>query len=118
MTTSSETLSNGAARFQLEITNAQVSNQDEPGPFTEILCAVDFDVASAVAIREALELARQSHGRATLLHVLQEQACGFNMKCNWIALDRSARMVEGRKSFRFNSSTANSRAAPMARCLL
>lgn len=50
--------------------------------------------------------------------VFQEQACGFNMKCNWIALDRSARMVEGRKSFRFNSSTANSRAAPMARCLL
>jgi nucleotide-binding universal stress UspA family protein len=47
------------------------AGQDEPRPFTEILCAVDFNVASAVAIREALELARQSHGRVTLLHVLE-----------------------------------------------
>jgi nucleotide-binding universal stress UspA family protein len=38
--------------------------------FREILCAVDFTVASAVAMRAALDFARRSAGRLTLLHML------------------------------------------------
>jgi nucleotide-binding universal stress UspA family protein len=45
--------------------------------FIEILCAVDFTVASAVAMRHALELASHSGGRLTLLHVLDNVPQGM-----------------------------------------
>ena len=40
------------------------------GPFTNIVSAVDFTVASAVALRTALDLARTSGGHVTMVHAL------------------------------------------------
>ena len=40
------------------------------GPFTNIVSAVDFSVSSAVALRTALDLARTSGGRVTMVHTL------------------------------------------------
>lgn len=40
------------------------------GPFTNIVSAVDFTVASAVALRTAIDLARTSGGRVTMVHAL------------------------------------------------
>ena len=50
------------------------NKEDAPlrtGPFTSILSAVDFSVSSAVALRTALDLARMSGGRVTMVHTLQ-----------------------------------------------
>ncbi len=41
------------------------------GPFVNIVSAVDFTVSSAVALRTALDLARTSRGRVTMVHVLR-----------------------------------------------
>ena len=41
------------------------------GPFTNIVSAIDFTVSSAVAMRTALDLARASGGRVTLVHALK-----------------------------------------------
>ena len=41
------------------------------GPFINIVSAVDFTVSSAVALRTALDLARTSGGRVTMVHVLK-----------------------------------------------
>ena len=41
------------------------------GPFTNIVSAVDFTVSSAVALRTALDLAKTSGGRVTMVHVLK-----------------------------------------------
>jgi nucleotide-binding universal stress UspA family protein len=41
------------------------------GPFTNIVSAVDFTVSSAVALRTALDLARTSGGRVTMVHALK-----------------------------------------------
>ena len=41
------------------------------GPFTNIVSAVDFTVSSAVALRTALDLARSSGGRVTMVHALK-----------------------------------------------
>ena len=41
------------------------------GPFISIVSAVDFTVSSAVALRTALDLARTSGGRVTMVHVLK-----------------------------------------------
>jgi len=41
------------------------------GPFINIVSAVDFTVSSAVALRAALELARTSGGRVTMVHALK-----------------------------------------------
>ena len=43
----------------------------QPGPFINIVSAVDFTVSSAVALRTALDLARTSGGRVTMVHVLK-----------------------------------------------
>ena len=40
------------------------------GPFANIVSAIDFTVSSAVAMRTALDLARASGGRVTLVHAL------------------------------------------------
>jgi nucleotide-binding universal stress UspA family protein len=40
-------------------------------PFTTIVSAVDFTVSSAVALRTALDFARTSGGRVTMVHVLK-----------------------------------------------
>jgi len=41
------------------------------GPFINIVSAVDFTVSSAVALRTALDLARTSGGRVTMVHALK-----------------------------------------------
>ena len=41
------------------------------GPFVNIVSAVDFTVSSAVALRTALDLARTSGGRVTMVHALK-----------------------------------------------
>jgi nucleotide-binding universal stress UspA family protein len=41
------------------------------GPFINIVSAVDFTVSSAVALRTALDLARSSGGRITMVHALK-----------------------------------------------
>jgi nucleotide-binding universal stress UspA family protein len=50
---------------------------DASGVFIEILCAIDFSVASAIAMRQALDLSRHSGGRVTLLHVLESVPQGM-----------------------------------------
>ena len=53
---------------------------DEPlrtGPFTNIVSAVDFTVSSAVALRTALDLARTSGGRVTMVHALKNAPGGM-----------------------------------------
>ena len=47
------------------------------GPFTNILSAVDFTVSSAVALRTALDLARRSGGRVTMVHGLENAPGGM-----------------------------------------
>jgi len=41
------------------------------GPFVNIVSAVDFTVSSAIALRAALDLARTSGGRVTMVHALK-----------------------------------------------
>jgi nucleotide-binding universal stress UspA family protein len=41
------------------------------GPFINIVSAVDFTISSAVALRTALDLARTSGGRVTMVHALK-----------------------------------------------
>ena len=43
----------------------------QTGPFVNIVSAVDFTVSSAVALRVALDLARTSGGRVTMVHALK-----------------------------------------------
>ena len=43
----------------------------QTGPFINLVSAVDFTVSSAVALRTALDLARTSGGRVTMVHVLK-----------------------------------------------
>ena len=48
-----------------------VNTSPRTGPFVNIVSAMDFTVSSAVALRTALDLARASGGRVTIVHALK-----------------------------------------------
>jgi len=55
----------------LTVSNTPVSDTNAAPSFSNIVCAIDFSVASLRALNEALRIAQQSGGRVTLLHVLE-----------------------------------------------
>jgi universal stress protein A len=55
----------------LAVPEADAGTRISNGPFSEILCPIDFSSASEAALARALVLAQESAGRITLLHVLE-----------------------------------------------
>jgi len=55
----------------LTVSNKPVADTDVVASFNNIVCPIDFSVASLRALNEALTIAQQSGGRVTLLHVLE-----------------------------------------------
>jgi nucleotide-binding universal stress UspA family protein len=65
-------ISRGVECLTIAVPDCAVRPTDDEtrAPFRNILCAVDFTRASMRALHEALNIAQQSAGRITLLHVL------------------------------------------------